>query len=106
MTIDLDCLHAEEAATNWESGRFKVADLLWALGLLRIGAGDICGAWSAPVYARRKQRFASEMDHPKLPPRAIDEMQRTNLAALAQLHPALTQRDKNHAGRDDERPQE
>ncbi len=90
VTIDLDCLRAEEAATNWESGRFEVEDLIWALGLLRIGAGDICGAWSAPVYARRKQRFASEMDHPKLPPRAIDEMQRTNLKTLRQLLPVLS----------------
>ena len=28
--------------------------------------GDMCGAFSPPAYARRKQRFASRMDHPKL----------------------------------------
>jgi hypothetical protein len=49
--------------TNWESGRFSVADLQWALGKLRescrIVGGDICGAYSPPKYARRKQRFAA-----------------------------------------------
>ena len=106
VTIDLDCLCAEAAATNWESGRFTLEDLTWALRRLRIGAGDICGAWSAPVYARRRQRFASEMDHPKLPLRALEEIQRTNLAALAELLPALTQRDEDHADGDDERPEQ
>ncbi len=105
VTIDLDCLRTEEAATNWESGRFTVEDLLWALGQLgeRIGAGDICGAWSPPVYARRKQRFASEMDHPKLPPRDPVETQRTNLRTLRRLLPALTQRNQNHPEADHER---
>ncbi|MDP9292596.1 MAG: hypothetical protein M3O82_09575, partial [Verrucomicrobiota bacterium] len=50
ITIDLDCLRAEEAVTNWENGRFAVADLIWALRTLRqksrIVAGDICGAFS------------------------------------------------------------
>ncbi|MFL6503947.1 MAG: hypothetical protein ACJ8KC_00830, partial [Candidatus Udaeobacter sp.] len=31
FTIDLDCLRMEEAVTNWESGRFTVDDLNWAL---------------------------------------------------------------------------
>ncbi len=75
VTIDLECLGAEDAATHWESGRFTLEDVAWALELLgqgnRIVAGDICGAWSAPIFARRKQRFAAAMDHPKLPPRVI-----------------------------------
>ncbi|PYI45612.1 MAG: hypothetical protein DMF10_11065, partial [Verrucomicrobia bacterium] len=70
VTIDLDCLCIEEAVTNWESGRFSVADLQWALGMLRefcqIIGGDICGAYSVTKYARRKQRFAAEFDHPKI----------------------------------------
>ena len=89
VTVDLDCLRAEDAATNWESGRFGVEDVAWAIALLggrdRIVAGDICGAWSPATYARRKQRFASEMDHPKLPLRDPAEMQRTNLAALRRI---------------------
>ncbi len=91
VTIDLDCLGAEEAVTNWESGRFRVEDLVWALGLIgeRIGAGDICGAWSPPVYARWKQRFAAEMDHPKLPERDPLVVRQTNLLTLRKLLAAL-----------------
>jgi hypothetical protein len=94
VTIDLDCLRPEEAVTNWESGRFTIVDLIWALGKLRasarIIAGDICGAYSPPQYARWKQRFASEWDHPKLTLPASEEIRRINLAALEQLWPALT----------------
>ena len=91
VTIDLDCLHVEEAVTNWESGRFNVEDVAWALESLgkRIVAGDICGAWSPPVYARRKQRFAAEMDHPKLPVRDPVAARQTNLHALTRLLPLL-----------------
>jgi len=94
VTIDLDCLRAEEAVTNWENGRFTIVDLIWALGKLRESArivgGDICGAWSRPRYARWKQRFASEWDHPKLMPPDPEETRRINVAALENLWPALT----------------
>jgi hypothetical protein len=95
VTIDLDCLRAEEAVTNWESGRFTITDLEWALTGLResssIIGGDICGAYSSPRYARFKQRFAAEFDHPKtrLPP--IDQAHRINFAALEKLWPLLAQ---------------
>ena len=93
VTIDLDCLRAEEAVTNWESGRFTIVDLIWALGKLResarIVAGDICGAWSLPVYARWKQRFASEWDHPKLERPSAEETRKINFAALEKLWPLL-----------------
>jgi len=95
VTIDLDCLRKEEAVTNWEHGRFTIVDLEWALTKLReegnIVAGDICGAFSEPVYARWKQKFASEWDHPKLNLPAAQEIQRINFAALRNLWPALTQ---------------
>ena len=95
VTIDLDCLRANEAATNWESGRFAIADLVWALAKLRntsrIIAGDICGAFSKPAYTRWKQRFASEMDHPKLAWPDLAAAQRLNRAAVETLWPALTQ---------------
>ena len=94
VTIDLDCLRVDDAVTNWESGRFTVEDLEWALGKLRentrILAGDICGAYSAPKYARWKQRFASEWDHPKIELPSAGEIRRTNFATLARLWPALT----------------
>ena len=95
VTVDLDCLRAEEALTNWEAGRFCVEDVAWAIGRLahknQIVGGDICGAWSAPSFARWKQRFASEMDHPKLPGRNPIIVRQTNLATLQRLLPVLTQ---------------
>ncbi len=94
VTIDLDCLRAEEAVTNWESGRFAVDDVVWALTQLRastsrIVGGDICGAFSSPVYARRKQRFAAEMDHPKLPASDLAAATKINLHAFETLWPLL-----------------
>jgi arginase family enzyme len=93
VTIDLDCLHIEQAVTNWESGRFTVADLEWALAKLResfrIIGGDICGAYSPPHYARWKQRFAAEFDRPKLALPSLEKARATNLAALEKLWPLL-----------------
>jgi hypothetical protein len=95
VTIDLDCLRAEEAVTNWESGRFCVVDLEWALlclrGRTKIIGGDICGAFSLPSYARWKQRFAAEFDHPKLQLPAAGQINNMNSAALANLWPLLSQ---------------
>ena len=95
VTIDLDCLRPEEAVTNWESGRFTIADLEWALTKLRessqIIAGDICGAYSSPYYARFKQRFAAEFDHPKIQLPPVDQIRRINSATLAKLWPLLAQ---------------
>ncbi|PYJ10717.1 MAG: hypothetical protein DMF06_05365 [Verrucomicrobia bacterium] len=94
VTIDLDCLREEEAVTNWESGRFALADVEWALTQLRASSarilgGDICGAFSPPQYARRKQRFAANMDHPKLPARDLESARKVNLRALEVLWPLL-----------------
>jgi hypothetical protein len=95
VTIDLDCLAPGLAWTNWENGRFDYEDLQWALATLRrhgrVLAGDLCGAWSEERFARRKQLFASEMDHPKinLPPQ--EKIHAVNRAALAALWPALTE---------------
>lgn len=93
VTIDLDCFRADAAVTNWENGRFSVEDVVWALGELRasgeIVAGDICGAYTEPRYARRKQRFASEMDHPKLTRPDLAECRRINSATIGALVPAL-----------------
>jgi len=94
VTIDLDCLRSEDAVTNWESGRFTVEDVVWALMQLRasnarIVGGDICGAFSPPKYARLTQRFAAQMDHPKLPARNFEAAREVNLRAFHQLWPAL-----------------
>jgi arginase family enzyme len=94
VTIDLDCLNASEAVTNWESGYFTVADVQWALVKLRessqIIGGDICGAYSPPQYARSKQRFAAEFDHPKLQLPAADQIRVINGVTLENLWPLLT----------------
>jgi arginase family enzyme len=94
VTMDLDCLRPEDAVTNWEPGRFAVDDLVWALTQLRSGGarivgGDICGAFSPPKYARMKQRFAAEMDHPKLPAIDLASARAVNLRAFHALWPAL-----------------
>jgi arginase family enzyme len=94
ITIDLDCVRTEETVTNWESGRFDIADLQWALKRLReacqIVGGDICGAYSPPKYARRKQRFAADFDHPKIPLPPPGQIRALNFAALEKLWPSLT----------------
>lgn len=94
VTIDLDCLRAEEAVTNWENGLYTAEDVAWALKTLRdeadVVAGDLCGAWSPPSYARWFQRLAGNWDHPKLGEVNVDEARRVNSAALAKLWPALT----------------
>jgi hypothetical protein len=94
VTIDLDCLPAGEAVTNWEAGRFTIADLEWALGRLRessqIIGGDICGAYSPPSYVRFKQRFAAEFDHPKIQLPSADRIHEINLGTLERLWPVLS----------------
>jgi hypothetical protein len=94
ITIDLDCLRPEDAVTNWENGRFTLDDVAWAVTQLRanakIVAGDICGAYSPPKYARAKQRFAAGMDHPKLPPVDLNEARAVNLQAFNTLWPLLS----------------
>lgn len=95
VTIDLDCLRAEEAITNWENGCFSLEDLEWALGELsntaKIVAGDLCGAYSPAFYARRKQRFAARMDHPKFVAPDPEAVRETNEKALKKLWPLLAQ---------------
>jgi hypothetical protein len=53
--------------------------------------GDICGAYSPPTYARWKQRFAAEFDHPKLSLPDEQEIPAINLAALQKLWPLMTE---------------
>lgn len=94
ITIDLDCLASDYSCTNWESGRFDLDDVRWGLETLKhhahILGGDMCGAYSPPAYARRKQRFASEMDHPKLDFPPVEKIRAVNQRAFEALWPALT----------------
>jgi hypothetical protein len=95
-TVDLDCLAAGESATNWEQGLFTAGDVAWALRLLQqhttIAGGDVCGAYSAPNYARPFQRFAARWDHPEVPISDSAEAQAVNLRALATIWPDLTEK--------------
>ncbi len=106
VTIDLDCLQRRDAITNWEEGKFSAGDLVWAIkelrGGARIVAGDLCGAFSTPEYARRKQRFAAEMDHPKLPPWDPLHAYRVNLGTFEKLWPVLAEGDHDHTSGDQE----
>ncbi len=94
VTVDMDCLISADATTNWESGKFSSEDVAWALRELRqagvqIVGGDLCGAWSEPRSARRKQAFAAWMDHPRLPVATREEARAKNVAAFATIWPAL-----------------
>ena len=87
----MDCL--QDAATNWENGLFTADDVTWAIRSLRnVVGGDICGAYSPPVYARRLQRFAAEWDHPKLPPRDLNRAREINTVAVERIWPVLSSR--------------
>lgn len=106
VTIDIDGLCAAEAVTNWENGKFTRADVRWALDELRaagaeIAAGDLCGAWSPQGYARWKQCFAANMDHPRLPEPDPAQARAINFATLRALWPALTGGDEHDAGGDE-----
>ena len=97
ITIDLDCLASDYSCTNWEGGKFNLDDVRWGVEILRrhahILGGDMCGAYSSPIYARRKQRFASTMDHPKLSVPPAEKIRAINQRAFETLWPVLTGED-------------
>ena len=94
VTVDMDCLTLEDAATNWENGLFTAEDVAWALDQLnaegRIVAGDLCGAFSVPSYSRAFQRFAANFDHPKFKALPTEVIAARNSRTLATVWPALT----------------
>ena len=108
VTVDLDCLEEEEAATNWEQGMFTAEDVRWALGELsahgRIVGGDMCGAFSEQRYARWMQQLSAKFDHPK---KLVghEEAARINARAFGIIWTALTQGDHRHARGDEQHSQ-
>jgi len=96
VTVDMDCLRDEHAVTNWESGLFTAEDVAWAIRTLRehanVVAGDICGAYSKPEYARARQRFAAEWDHPKRCAIDAARAREINTRSLQAIWPALSPR--------------
>lgn len=95
ITVDMDCLSAADAVTNWENGLFTAKDVAWALGEINATAeiigGDVCGAYSPLKYARFFQRMTGNTDHPRLKPVVPAEALKTNLNALRLIWPQLTQ---------------
>lgn len=93
VTVDLDCLKADEAATNWENGLFNAEDVAWAIGRLRqhgrVAGGDVCGAYSPAAFARWTQKLAGWWDHPKMAVKNEEEMKRRNVQSLGVIWPAL-----------------
>jgi arginase family enzyme len=94
VTVDMDCLRAEEAVTNWENGLFTAEDVAWAICKLGetspVVGGDICGAYSSPDYATWFQRRAGNWDHPKLAAINAKLARERNLTALNVIIPAMT----------------
>lgn len=93
ITVDMDCLRAEEAETNWENGLFTAGDVAWAIrtlrGHARVAAGDLCGARSGGTYARLFQRLAAWWDHPKPARDSANAGHAINLRAFQTIWPAL-----------------
>jgi arginase family enzyme len=93
ITVDLDCLAANDAVTNWENGRFSIADLLWAIELIRsktvVVGGDLCGAFSTMRYGSWFQKLAGRFDHPRQ--RTVGDADRhsINTGALQAIWPRL-----------------
>jgi arginase family enzyme len=94
ISIDLDCLTADAASTNWENGLFTAEEIAWAVGELRARAkivgGDLCGAYSPSRCRGIMRRLAAWWDHPPLPAFTFEQAQQTNTAALKTIWPALT----------------
>ena len=92
ITVDLDCLQAGDAVTNWENGKFAPDDVAWALGRLwregRVVGGDICGAYSRPT-SRWKQCLVSKIDHPRFAAPDKEQARSVNLVAFEKLWPVL-----------------
>ncbi|MBV9464194.1 MAG: hypothetical protein JO317_08210 [Verrucomicrobiae bacterium] len=103
VTVDLDCLRASEAVTNWENGLFESDDVAWAIGEVRartqLIGGDVCGAYSEPRYARFGQRLAAGFDRPKMKPPG-EAAREVNLRSLRKIWSALTGGDQQHAADD------
>ena len=93
VTVDMDCLDAASAVTNWENGLFMADDVGWALGKLwehsKVVGGDICGAYSRPLFERWTQKLAGWWDHPKLPAVDLAAAREINLKSLERIWPAL-----------------
>jgi len=96
LSIDKDALLPQDAATNWDQGRMRLAYLGRIIARLgakhRIVGADVCGDRSEPVYggplgARLLKRGEAWIDQPRGPAPAGGEAlnEQTNLALLGDI---------------------
>ena len=94
VTVDMDCLSSENAVTNWDQGKVSAQEIAEALALLhaetKVIGGDLCGAWSEPIFERPLQRVASAIDHDRLVLPPPETIRKTNMEAFQIIWPALT----------------
>ena len=77
VSLDKDCLHPEDAATNWEQGSLRLAFVLKAISAIgqhhAIVAADTVGDASPPRFRSPLKWIGSWLDRPQFArPRAID----------------------------------
>jgi hypothetical protein len=93
VTVDMDCLDAGNAVTNWENGLFTPDDVAWALRRLReraeVVGGDVCGAYSMPRFERWTQKLAGWWDHPNLAAVDLALAREVNVRSLERIWPVL-----------------
>ena len=90
VSVDKDCLVAENAISNWDAGELELNDVCYAIKRLgrerEIVGADVTGEWSAGQPASPLFRAVSRADHPALPMPSVSELSRnqdTNLRLLA-----------------------
>ena len=87
ISVDKDCLRAENARSNWDEGELELREVCSAIETLRancelVGA-DVTGEWSAPRLDNPLVAAISRADHPRSSPPTREELSRnehTNLA--------------------------
>ena len=90
VSVDKDCLRAEDAISNWDAGELELPDVCGAIRTLRancelVGA-DVTGEWSAPRFANAPVAAISRADHPRRSPPTREELSRNERTNLALWH--------------------
>jgi hypothetical protein len=103
ISIDKDCLVAEEAFTNWEIGQMRVAQITSFIERLakthRIVGADITGEYSPLEIRNPLLRLIAKADHPDKAPVTPDDLrlnEATNRTLLNALRPRALTRIADH----------
>ncbi|MCF7751055.1 hypothetical protein KQ945_09890 [Bacillus subtilis subsp. subtilis] len=93
LSIDKDVLAEDVARSNWDQGRFQLADVQAVIDALRTGGlvgSDITGDVSLARYRSRFKRWLSALDgQPQIDPATLPAWQRRHQQVNAQLLAAL-----------------